>query len=110
MSLNLKPSTAKPAPSVFGSDAAPIVYADYVVAFGANGDIVQLELGANCLVPAPDGGGVRARPLITAHLRMSRAAAQQLVDMTLKALELGAPKIKTKAKPSAAVSSKEELE
>src|SRR3989442_1424789 len=45
MSVNQKPPAAKPAPSVFGSDAAPIVYADYVVAFGANGDIVQLERG-----------------------------------------------------------------
>jgi len=80
---------AKPALGVFGNDAAPIIYADYVIAYGVNNGIVQLELGANTLVPG-EGSTVKCRPVVTTHLRLSADAAQQIVASITKALDLGA--------------------
>lgn len=71
-----------------GSDAAPIIYFDGAAAYGGINGVVQLELAANLCVPvATDGKStVATRILITAHLRCSVVAAEQLADTIDKAL------------------------
>src|SRR5262245_25076898 len=87
MSVNPRTPPAKP-PAVFGNDAAPFVYADAPIAWGFNGSGLQIELVATTFVPSEPGvETVRTRPVVTAHLRMGPAAAQQLAVMISGALE-----------------------
>jgi hypothetical protein len=72
-----------------GAEIAPFIYFDGVVAMGMNFGAVQIELAANVLVPAPDGGAP-AQVVISAHLRCSPNAAADLRQAIDKALLLGA--------------------
>ena len=97
---------AKPTPAVSGSDAAPIVYCDGIVAAGMLGGIVQLELAANCLIPLEleNNRPPRNRVLVTGHIRCSAQAALAIRDSIDKLLRVPAaePAIKaTSAKPQA---------
>jgi len=80
----------KTAVSVQGSDQAPFVYFDGVVTFGLIGGVVQIELAANCRVPAISGDKeqVISRNVITAHLRGSDDAMASLADAIDKALTM----------------------
>ena len=101
-SASLKP---KPTPAVSGSDAAPIVYCDGIVAAGMLGGIVQLELAANCLIPLEldNSKPPRSRVLVTGHIRCSAQAALAIRDSIDKLLRVPAaePAIRTAAKPQA---------
>ena len=90
--MSTKPIKTAPPPSVFGSDAAPIIYFDGVIAWGHRDGIVQLELGANHLVPmGGDSKEVKTKVVVTAHLRCSAGTLQALREV----LELmAAPQIK----------------
>ena len=70
-----------PPSGIFGSDAAPIIYFDGVLAWGYRDGVVQLELAANHLVPMATGSPeVKTKVVVTAHLRCSVGAATQLMD------------------------------
>jgi hypothetical protein len=89
--MSIKPIKADSPPSVFGSDAAPIIYFDGVIAWGHRDGIVQLELGANHLVPVAGGGTVKTKVVVTAHLRCSAGTLHALREI----LELmAAPQLK----------------
>src|SRR5438045_3395412 len=98
MSVSPKsPVPQKQTRAIGGSDAAPVIYFDGVVAYGVNNGTLQLELATNCLVPSDiNPQSVRTRILMVAHLRSSRLAAEQLAQAIIKALELDNP---TKAEP-----------
>lgn len=84
--MSIKP---KPAPAVFGSDAAPVIYFDNVAVYGLNNGVVQLELTCNQLVPNdPNVGGVKTKHVVIAHLRGGIAAAAQLHDAIERAVAL----------------------
>ena len=68
------------------SERAPFIYCDGVVTFGTSGGIIQLELGANTIVP--DGPATKIDVLVTAHLRCSPAAAAGIRDAIDKALAM----------------------
>lgn len=75
-----KPQPA--APTVYGSDAAPIIYFDGVIAWGHRDGVVQLELAANHLVPAALGSAeVKTKIVVTAHLRCGAGTIQALRDI-----------------------------
>ena len=93
-------SSAKAQPAVSGSDAAPIIYCDGIVAAGMLGGVVQLELAANCLIPTDlnNDKPPRNRVLITGHIRLSAQAAMALrtaIDNLLRVPEKPAVAIKT---------------
>jgi hypothetical protein len=78
----------KPKPKlslVAGSDAAPVIFLDGVVAWGLNNGVVQIEVAANHLVPSENG--LKTKVVVTGHLRCSLAAAAELRDMIDAALE-----------------------
>jgi hypothetical protein len=68
------------------SELAPFIYFDGVVTFGVNHGAIQIELGANTIVP--EGTGTKTDVLVTAHLRCSPSAAVSLRDMITKALDM----------------------
>jgi hypothetical protein len=68
------------------SEQAPFIYCDGVVTYGVNNGAIQLELGANTIMP--EGLGTRTDVLVTAHLRCSPAAAMGLRDAIDKALAM----------------------
>lgn len=98
MSVNQKKKTQPPAASVIqavnGSDGAPVVFFDAVVCYGVANGIVALELINRCLVPGEKG--VRQRTVVTAHLRCSLVAAQDLAACLDKALALAPASIQPK--------------
>jgi len=83
MSVHPKPLSAKPAVAASGSDTAPIVYYDGVLAWGLLNGVVQVELAANHLMPVSLGenADVKTRTVVTAHLRCNLVAAQNLRDV-----------------------------
>lgn len=80
---NIAAPTKAAAPAVYGSDAAPVVYFDGVVAWGLLNGVMQVELAANHLLPTSLTGDaeVKTRAVMSAHLRCNLVAAQQLRDM-----------------------------
>jgi hypothetical protein len=78
------PQGIKVAPG--SSELAPFIYCDGVVTYGFNNGMVQLELAANSLVP--EGRGVRTAVLVTAHLRCSPGAANQIRNAIEKAIAM----------------------
>jgi hypothetical protein len=82
MALPQAKPTAKQAPAVFGSDAAPVIYFDGVYAAGNCNGIIQIEVAANELVPVgPGSPEIKVKCVATGHLRCSLPAAKQLRDM-----------------------------
>lgn len=84
------PLTSVPAaaqPSVFGSDAAPVIYFDGVIAFGICNGVIQLELAANHLVPVSlDGTKIKVKHVIAVHLRCSPDTANNLMEVIEKVI------------------------
>jgi hypothetical protein len=73
-----------------GVENAPFVYFDGVMTFGMHQGLVQIELAANVL--NLDGkGGVKNEVVVTAHLRCSPDAAQNLQRELGNALLIGMP-------------------
>lgn len=69
----------KTPPVVSGTDAAPFVYFDGVVASGNNNGVIQVEVAANALVPLELGKSqVKVKCVVTGHLRCGLIAAKQL--------------------------------
>jgi hypothetical protein len=102
--------SGKPQPAVTGSDAAPIIYCDGIVAAGTLGGIVQLELAANLLIPTEleNNRPPKRRVLVTGHIRCSAQAALAIRDSIDKLLRIPAPAVEplvktvpAKAKPKA---------
>jgi len=85
----------KPVPMVtaHGSDQAPFMYFDGVVAFGFIGNVVQIELGAQVSVPVTTNGKAEVRPrtVVVGHLRGTHAVMAALADAIEKALMLTGP-------------------
>ena len=82
----------KPIAVVHGSDAAPIIYFDGILGWGANNGVLQFEVAANTLVPSDlDAGPMKTRIVVTGHLRFSAVAARQLADLLDDALGVGGP-------------------
>lgn len=78
-------SIAAPQPAVFGSDAAPVIYFDGIVAFGIRNGVMQLELAVAELVPVTlDGTKVKVKTVITAHLRCAPDVATNLMEVIEK--------------------------
>jgi hypothetical protein len=71
------PPTIEAKPLAVGSERAPFVYCDGVLAYGISGGLIQIELAANTLRENGDDG-VRTEVVVTAHLRCSPTAAQGL--------------------------------
>jgi hypothetical protein len=69
------------------STEAPFIYTDGVATFGANGGMIQLELGANVIVPTADGG-TKIEVVMVAHIRCNLGAAIGLRDSLNKAIEM----------------------
>ena len=76
-----------------GGDAAPFVYFDGAVAYGVIGNVVQIEIAANVVVPVSANGKseIRTRSVVVAHLRGTHATMAQLADAIEKALMLTGP-------------------
>jgi len=85
-----------------GSEHAPFIYFDGVMAFGHNHGAIQIELAANTLLPTEDGKA-RTEVLVTAHLRCSPNAARDLRNSIDNALLLATP---AQGQPSAEGSAK----
>lgn len=85
------PAAPKSGQTISGSDTAPIVYFDGVIACGLHNGIVQLELAANELIPIDGKDSVRTKVVVTAHIRCSPAAAMQLNHMIEQALSFARP-------------------
>ena len=85
-----KPAVA-PAVQISGSDAAPDIYFDTVVAFGLVNGIVQLELCTQHLIPVPNEPQPRGKLVVRAHMRCSPNAAMDLLNTLTKALEFLKP-------------------
>lgn len=77
----------KPAAAVAGSDAAPFIFADGSYAWGVNNGAIQIELGANTLVPVQGQDKIATRIVCTGHLRLTPTAAFQLRKQLTEALE-----------------------
>jgi hypothetical protein len=84
-----QPKPPKAVPAISGSDVAPVIFIDGAYAFGANSGILQIELGANALVPFDDQK-VRTRLVCAAHLRGTPLAMLNLREAIDKALEMAA--------------------
>ena len=91
--MSVQQKQLKPSPVIHGSDAAPIVYFDGILAWGTHNGMLQIEVAANTLVPSDlEAGPVKTRIVVTGHLRFSAVAARQLADMLDEALGVaGAP-------------------
>lgn len=90
------PRSASPAPAVFGSDAAPVVYFDGVVAFGVRDGIIQLELAVNELVPLSlEGTKIKAKVVVIAHLRCTASTALNLAEV-IEQITTSPPPLQTK--------------
>lgn len=78
---------------VSGSDAAPVVYFDGLVAWGVNKGVVQIEAAANELVPNEPGAPspIKTKVVITAHLRMPIETARELRAMLDAAITSATP-------------------
>lgn len=77
----MKTPIVKPAaPAVYGSDTAPIIYFEGVVAWGNRGGVAQIELGCNHIIPMAAGGEAKIRTVVTAHLRCSAGALEDLMQ------------------------------
>jgi len=74
------------------SDAAhaPLIYLDGCTNFGVNQDIVNATLFAHRFL-AVGQGQIQTDQIVTAHLRMSVAAAQSLKEAIDKALLMAMP-------------------
>lgn len=87
-----------------GSEEAPFVYFDGVIAFAiheGNG-IVQLELAANHLLAIQDGDktGIRPKVLTVAHLRCSISTLRGLAEVCDRMLDdIDAPTRKAAPEP-----------
>ena len=97
-------SNAKAQPAVSGSDAAPIIYCDGIVAAGSLGGIVQLELAANLLIPTEldNNRPPKRRVLVTGHIRCSAQAALAIRDTIDKLLRVPAEPVIKAAAPAKA--------
>jgi hypothetical protein len=73
-----------------GTEDAPFVYFDGVLAFGIHQGVIQIELAANVLnVSGKDD--LKNEVIVTAHLRCSLDAAQNLQREIGNALLIGMP-------------------
>jgi hypothetical protein len=86
-----KAKTEKKPLSVYGSDAAPVVFFDGAFAWGVNNGVVQIEVATNQMVPAEAGpdAKIKIKTVVAAHLRCSLSAAQDLrnaLDAALKSV------------------------
>lgn len=88
-------STAQPVkvpsvgPTALGAEYAPFVYFDGVLTYGVNFGAIQIELGANVIVPDPASPtGTRTDVVTTAHIRCSPNAVADLKQMIEKVLEM----------------------
>lgn len=88
---------ASPSPAVFGSDAAPVLYFDGVVAFGIRDGVVQLELATNQIVPTSlePGGKTKMKIVVVAHLRCTASTALNLAEI-VEQITTAAPPLPTK--------------
>lgn len=85
-----------PPPAVFGSDAAPVIYFDGVVAMGIRDGVVQLELGVNEIVPVSlQGDQIKTRIVIAAHLRCTAQTATNMMEV-IERITTSAPPIEAK--------------
>jgi hypothetical protein len=84
--------------AVRGSDAAPVIYFDGVLAWGVHNNVLQIEVACNQLVPADlSSGPLKTRVVVTGHLRCSATAAKQLSEVLDHALEIDGPPDKKSA-------------
>jgi hypothetical protein len=68
-------------PQIVGSELAPMIYADGCISFGVLNGTIQLELGANILIPLSDGSGnTLTKTKVVGHLRLTPRGAQTLID------------------------------
>jgi hypothetical protein len=86
-----------PVPAVFGSDAAPVIYFDGVIAHGVRDGVIQLELAMNQIVPVSlEGGGkTKVKVVVVAHLRCTTSTAFDLAE-TIEKITTAAPPLETK--------------
>jgi hypothetical protein len=83
----IKPPSA--GPTALGAEYAPFIYFDGTLTMGVNFGAIQIELAANIIVPdAVSSTGVRTDVVMTAHLRCSPNAANDLISALQKALEM----------------------
>ena len=81
-------------------DTVPFIYFDLAPAYGFMAGIVEVELAARSLIPAPDV--TTAEIVTTARLRCSPAAAITLRDALNKTLEI-ATQFREQAAPLGAI-------
>jgi hypothetical protein len=93
--ISQPPVVAAPQPAVFGSDVAPVIYFDGVIAFGVCNNVLQLELASNQLVPVSmDGTKVKVKHVVAVHLRCAPEVALNLVEVIEKMLTKPPPMTK----------------
>lgn len=94
--MSVAPKKPAPSPSVFGSDAAPVIFFDGIAAYGHRDGVVMLELAANHLLPVAIGGNeVKTRIVVSAHLRCgvpALLALRAVIDEMIAAPATGATK------------------
>lgn len=73
-----------------GAESAPFIYFDGAIAFGMAAGVLQIELAARTIVPAP-GSETRTVNVVTAHLRGSPAAMISLKNAIENAFLLNTP-------------------
>jgi hypothetical protein len=99
MSNRVKPTKTIPTvtPAVFGSDAAPVIYFDGVIAHGIRDGVIQLELAMNQIVPVSlEGSGkTKVKVVVVAHLRCTASTALDLAE-TIEKITTAAPPLETK--------------
>jgi hypothetical protein len=71
-----------------GSDKAPFVYFDRAFAYGITQGAIKVELGAHTIVPTSGGTATKDEFIVTAHLRCTPSAAQDLVRALEGALNM----------------------
>ena len=77
--------------SDIGSAHAPFLFFEQASALGCYDGVVRITLEAIRIYPDPNGPGVVAERVVTAHLRMGVSAAQSLKRSIESALLLAAP-------------------
>jgi hypothetical protein len=85
--LRSKPTSV--GPTALGAEYAPFIYFDGCMTYGVNFGVIQIELGANVIVPnANTTIGARTDVVTTVHLRCSLNAATDLLHAIQKVLAM----------------------
>lgn len=89
MSVNkkLRDKATNRFPPIVGQAAAPIIFMDGFLGFGAVGGTVQVEIGSSVLIVKPDDS-TELQIACVAHLRMTPRVALNMVKVLNDALTL----------------------